>query len=93
MAHGLSLATLVSAQNQFRSVFSDMMIVCVYSAKPGPAQTSWAPNKATFMSMGGLKSAKKLFKIWKFSENQYFDKTPKEILGTINFRPPLAVHY
>ena len=77
MAHGLSLATLVSAQNQFRSVFSDMMMVCVYAKKPGPAQTSWAPNKATFMSIGGLESEKKLFKNFKISENQIVDKTLK----------------
>ena len=43
-------------------------------AKPGPAQTSWAPNKATFMSIGGLESEKKLFKLSNFSEKDFVDK-------------------
>ena len=70
MAHGLSLTTLVSAQNRFRSAFSDMVMVCVKAKKPGPAQTFWAPNKATFMFICGLESEKKLFKSFKISENQ-----------------------
>ena len=74
MAHGLSLITLVSVQNRFRSVFSDMVMVCVMSTKPGPTQTSWAPNKATFMSIGGLEFEKKLFKLYNFSEKDFIDK-------------------
>ena len=42
--------------------------------KPGPAQTSWAPNKATFMSIGGLEFEKKLFKLSNFSEKDSIDK-------------------
>ena len=93
MAHGLSLATLVYAQNRFGSVFSDMVMVCVTAPKPGPAQTFWAHNKATFMSIGGLESEKKLFKIFKISENQFVDKHLKKSWDTIKFRPPLAEHY
>ena len=89
MAHGLSLVTLVSVQNRFRSVFSDMVMVCVRSAKPGPAQTSWAPSKATFMFIGGLEFEKKLFKLCNFLENTFINIT----WFTINFRSPLAELY
>ena len=43
-----------------------MMMVCVKAKKPGPAQTSWAPNKATFMSKGDPEFEKKLFKLSNF---------------------------
>ena len=41
-----------------------MMTLCVKAKKPGPAQTSWTPSKATFMAIGGLESSKKLFKLY-----------------------------
>ena len=69
MAHGLRFGSPVCARNWFWPVFLDMMIACIMSKKPGPAERFCAPNKATLMVIGTLGFVQKLFKIFKIFLN------------------------
>ena len=96
--YGLSLVTLISAKKLGCGRFG-LGDDIVDAKKPGPAQTSWAPNKATFMTIGGLELEKKLFKLSNFSEKDFIDKLSgprvreayawprKEVEGSSDLKP------
>ena len=88
MAHGLRSDNPVCARNWFWPIFPDMMVACVESKKPGPAERFCAPNKATPMVIVALEFVQKLFENLK----SFFEKKKTPWI-TLLFRHPLAEHY